>query len=283
MPQPLYAINSRGEKRLFSLNKVYWSAKRAGASSTLSKEITRTIRKEVFSGINTSDIFKRIKQLLLKKDNSSAIRFSLKSAMRKLGPTGFPFEQYIGEILKKLGFYVKTNQYLPGFCLTSHETDFIAQKGSLIYVGECKYRNLAGEMIHLKDVLANFARFTDILNGPFFKSKKYQNFKIKSIIINNKKFTNRAKKYSECMKVNLLGWKLPRNRGLEYLIEKHKLYPVTLLPSLKKYLTDIFVSEKMMLVSDILSINPQKFSRKFKIPEKFLNSLIKEAKTLLKN
>ena len=232
-------------------------------------------------GINTSDIFKRVKQLLLKKDNRSAIKFSLKAGMRKLGPTGFPFEKYVGEIFKKLGFRVKTNQYLPGRCLSNYEIDFIAQKDNLIYIGECKYRNLSGERVHSRDALANFARFIDILNGSYFKTKRYQTFKIKTLMVTNTKFTNQARKYSQCMDVELLGWRTPKNKGLEYLIEKHRLYPVTILPSLSKRLIDIFIAEKMMLAEDILNINMNKFAKKFRIPIKYLYPLIKEAQILL--
>ncbi len=283
MLKSLYVINSRGEKRLFSSHKVYRSAKRAGASSTLAKEIAGIIKKEVFPGINTSDIFKSVKQLLSKEDNRSAIKFSLKAGMRKLGPTGFPFEKYVGEIFKKLGFRVKINQYLPGRCLSNYEIDFVAQKDNLIYIGECKYRNLSGERVHSKDALANFARFIDILNGSYFKTKRYRTFKIRTLMATNTKFTNQARRYSQCMDVKLLGWRAPKNKGLEYLIEKHRLYPITILPSLSKRLIDIFIAERMMLAEDVLRISPQKFSKKFKIPLKFLNLLVGEAEILLKN
>jgi hypothetical protein len=201
--------------------------------------------------------------------------------MRKLGPTGFPFEKYVGEIFKRLGFKVKINQYLPGFCIRSYETDILAQKDKLIHIGECKYRNLAGERVHSKDALVNFARFVDILNGPYFKSKKYRNFTIKAMMVTNTKFTSRATDYSRCMNVELLGWRTPKNKGLECIIEEQKLYPITILPSLKGRLRDILVSEKIMLVEDILKTDPQKFAKQFKISMKSLSPLIKEAKILL--
>jgi len=277
----LYVINSRGDKELFSLQKVYRSARWAGASKELSRKIAKVIEKEVYSGIRTSEIFKKVKRLLRQKTPRVALRFNLKEGMRKLGPTGFPFEKFIGEIFRKLGFKVGINQHLPGSCLRDYEIDFLAEKGNLIYVGECKYRNFPGERVHSKDALASYARFLDILNGPFFKTKKYRNFKIKTILVTNTKFTNRAKNYSDCVDIETLGWKVPRNKGLEYLIEKEKLYPVTILPSLNKYLKDIFVFEKMMLVEDVLKVDPQKFSKRFKISVKYLYPLIKEAKTLL--
>lgn len=277
----LYVTNSKGGKELFSFRKVYESAKRVGASPTLAKEIAETIKREAFPGIKTSFIYKTVKKLLSKKVPKSALRFSLKSGMRKLGPTGFPFEKYIGEIFKRLGYKVKINRHLPGRCIRSYEIDFVAEKDKLIYVGECKYRKLFGDRVHSMDALANYARFLDILKSPYFKSTKYKNYKIKTIMATNTKFTSRALDYSHCVGIELLGWRCPKDKGLEYLIEKEKLYPITILPSLRGHLKDIFVSERIMLAKDVLRINPQKFAKKFKIPLKHFYSLIKEAKILL--
>jgi len=277
----LYVINSRGEKEPFSFGKVYNSAKRVGASPKLAKEIAETLRKEAFSGIKTSVLYKRIHRLLSKNVPNSALKFSLKYGMRELGPTGFPFEKYIGEVLKEHGFKVGINQFLSGFCLRDYEIDFVAEKERLVYVGECKYRNLPGERVHSGDVLENHARFLDILKGPYFKSKKYQGFEIKTMMVTNTKFTDRAKDYSYCTGIDLLGWRCPKDKGLEYLIEKGKLYPVTILPSLKGRLKNIFVSEKMMLAKDVLKIDPQWFAKKFKVQMKLIEPLIKEAKVLL--
>ena len=276
-----YILNSSGEKELFSFQKVYKSARRAGASEKLAQEIAEIIEKEIYPGIRTSEIFKKVKKLLRQKTLKTALRFNLKEAMRKLGPTGFPFEKFIGEIFKKLGFEVKLNQHLPGFCCADYEIDFLAKKNNLIYVGECKYRNFSGERVHSQEALANYARFLDILRGPCFKKEKCRNFKIKTMMVTNTKFTARAMNYSYCMNVELLGWRCPKNRGLEFLIEKQKLYPITILPSLKGYLKDIFVLRKIMLARDVLRIDPQKFAKRLKISPKGLYPLIKEAKILL--
>ncbi len=209
------------------------------------------------------------------------MKFNLKKAIQKLGPTGFPFEKFIGEIFQKLGYTVKINQFLPGKCIRDYEIDFIAQKDNLLYIGECKYRNLPGERVHSKDALANFARFLDILNSSYFNSKQYKNFKIKTILVTNTKFTKRTIDYSSCVGAELLGWRYPRNRGLEYLIESQGLYPITILSCLDKYMADYFVSKKIMLAQDILKIKPENLTRKLKIPKRKIDLLIKEARYLL--
>jgi len=274
----LYIINSTGEREPFSFQKVYRSARRAGASGVLAKEIAKTIEREAFSGIKTSEIFERVRKMLLRGAPRPALKFSLKKAMIKLGPTGFPFERYIGEIFSRMGYKVKLNQEVPGYCCRFYEIDFIAEKDGLIYIGECKYRHLAGGKVHSNVALSNYARFLDIEKGKFLNETK---LKFKSLLVTNAKLTKKATDYSECVGVELLGWNYPKKKGLEYLIESKKLYPITILPSLKRNLADVFAQRRMMLAEDILRINVRKFAKKTGISLKRLESLAKEARTLL--
>ena len=278
MSNSVYVINAQGEREPFSWQKVYQSARRAGASQELAKKIALIVEKEIYSGIKTDEIFKKIRRLLKKEAPCFALRFSLKEGMRKLGPTGFPFEKYVGEIFSKKGFKVRFNQYIPGFCAGPYEIDFLAQKDSLVYLGECKYRRLAGERIHLDIALANYARFMDIKKGNYFKGRKVQ---VKSILATNTKFTSQVIRFSRCVGAELLGWRYPKKRGLEYLIEKEGLYPITILPSLSRFLASIFIERKMMLAKDLLRINPKRFVKETNIPENRLLSLIREAGVLL--
>jgi len=277
----LDVINLNGEKEPFSFQKVYNSARRVGASKELAQDIAQVIKKQAYPGIKTSEIFSKVRKMLNSKTPKAALKFNLKKGIKKLGPTGFPFEKFIGEILKKLGYDVKINQYIPGHCIRSYEIDFIAHKKNTIYLGECKYRNLPGEKVHSKDALANYARFLDICNSPFFKSKEKEGFKVKTMMVTNTKFTQKTLDYFECIGINALGWRYPRTKGLEYLIENNKFYPITILPGLNSYLADFFVSEKMMLAQDILNIDIKKLSKKLKVPEKKILILKKQAEDLL--
>lgn len=276
-----YVFNSAGEREPFSPAKVYRSARRVGASRKLAQEIVQTIEREIRPGTKTVDIFQEVKKLLGRETPGAALRFSLKEGMRKLGPSGFPFEKFVGEIFKRLGFKVQTNVYLSGFCLGDYEIDCLAQKNNLVYVLECKYRNVAGDKVHLDNVLANQARFLDLLKGPDLKKGDYQNRRIKSIMVTNEKFTSRAISYSNCQGIELLGWKYPKRAGLEYLIERNNLYPVTILPSLKGYLKDVLVSRNIMLVENLLKTDPETFSRRLKVLPRHLYPILREARLLL--
>ena len=96
----MYIINSRGGKESFSQKKLYHSAKRAGVSDKSARMIAINIAKEIYPGIRTSEIFRKIKGLLQKESPVIALKFNIKESMRKLGPTGFPFEQFVAEIFR---------------------------------------------------------------------------------------------------------------------------------------------------------------------------------------
>jgi len=277
----LFVINASGEKEPFSSKKVYRSTRRAGASREVAQRITETIKREVYPNITTLEIFRRIKALLHRKAPKSALRFSIKEGIRKLGPTGFPFEKYIAEVLKSLGYKVRINQFLPGRCIKNYEIDFVAEKGKTVYVGECKYRHLSGERVRSSDALMNYARFMDITKGRYFKSKKRQGFAIKTMMITNTKFTNRTVRYARCIGFELLGWSYPRNRGLESLIETEKLYPITILPSFKGYLKEIFVQKRKMLACDLLNTPANKLAQILGVRQKEIEKLAREARILL--
>lgn len=254
---------------------------RVGAPRNLAQEITAIIEREIYPGIKTSEIFEKAKKLLSQKRKKSALRYNLRRGMRMLGPTGFIFEKYIGDVFEAMGFQVEIDQYLPGYCLDEYEIDLLARKGNLVYVGELKYRNIPGEKVHIQDVLANHARFMDIMRGPFFKKNRYKKCKIKTIMVTNEKFTDKAVSYADCSDIGLLGWNHPKGKGLEYFIEEKKLYPITVLSSLGGRLKDILVSERIMLIGELLNMNLQKFSKKYGIPLVKLYSAANEAKVLL--
>jgi len=278
MVNKIYVINSRGEKEFFSPRKVYQSARKAGASKQLAEKISQQIEKEVYPEIRTLRIFQKIKKLLSQESPRAALKFHLKQSLFKLGPSGFPFEKFIGEIFSNNGFKVKLNQIIQGKCL-SYEIDFLAQKDNFLYFGECKFRNRGESLIHSKVALANYARFLDIKEGNSLQKLKNPNWQ--TILVTNNKFSRATIKFSQCKKTGLLGWRYPKGKSLEKIIEEKRLYPITILPSFKKSFVPFFNSAKIMLAKDILQIDLEKFSQKSGLPLKKLLSLNKEAKILL--
>jgi hypothetical protein len=274
--QKIFVTNARGEQEPFSFRKVFTSAKRAGASSKIATEVALTIQEEMVPGMKTFEIFQKVKKILSEHDYTSAVRFNLKEAIRRLGPDGFSFEKYMASIFSKLGYRVVLNQHLKGRCVP-HEIDFVAENDSEIIIGECKYRISGGDRIDIKICLSNYATFLDLKEGYFKNSKK----ELKMLLVTNAKFTNHSIKYAQCAGIELLGWRFPVSGGLESMIESQNLYPITILPSFKGVLTNLLATHDRMLVSDLLNANIDELSRHTGVPKSKLATLIDEAKVLM--
>ena len=276
MSRKIFITNVQGERELFSLSKVYKSAKRVGATNQEAKKIAAVVEQEIYPGIKTTEIFMKVREMLEKKDQKSVMRFNLREAMRKLGPTGYSFEKYAGEIFKSMGYKVSLNLYIPGKCAT-YEIDFLAEKDNFVYIGECKYHALPEGKVDLQIALANCARFHDILATGKLTGKE-----VKSILVTNTKLTSEAIRFSECKDIDLLGWRYPREQGLEYLIESRNLYPLTILPSFSGRLSESLSNHKTMLVKNVLEMRDSEFPEKKEFYAEGFDNLVKEAEVLLK-
>lgn len=282
MSQNISVINLRGEKEPFSEKKVYQSARRVGASEQTAEKITEVIKDEVYDGIQTSEIFDRIKELLEKESSKLSMKFSLKEGMRKLGPTGYPFEKFVGEIFRRLGHKVELNLYLEGKCLDEYETDFLTEKEQQIKIGECKFRNRPQDsVIELDTVLAFQAQMQDLRNGNLFDRERFKNREISPILVTNTKFSGVATDYAKCVGIELLGWRTPDDKGLETIIDKNGFYPITILPSLDQETASEFLERKMALVQNLLELDQQEFLKESNLSKDKFDALKEEVKILL--
>jgi Holliday junction resolvase len=233
-------IKASGESQRFSTEKLYSSIKRAGAESRLAKDISKAVAKNIEGGADTGEILSQTLHSLQKENPILAARYNLKKAIMELGPAGFTFEKYVAEILKEYGYAVKTNKQVKGRC-ASHEIDVIAQKEGKRIMIECKYHNERGIRSDTKVALYTFARFLDV------KNTFHQPW-----LVTNTKCTNQAIRYARCAGLKIISWRYPRNESLEYLIEKKKLYPITILPLLTKYIKEKLVEGQILFIKDLL-------------------------------
>src|SRR3989344_922725 len=150
-----------GEVEPFSDAKLRNSLERAKVSREMIEEIVAHVRRELVSGSKTRDIYRHAFSLLRKRERPAAARYSLKRAIMELGPTGHPFENLVGELLKLRGFSVKVASIVQGLCV-SHEVDVVAEQGSRHIMVECKFHNEQGIKSDVKVALYVQARFEDI-------------------------------------------------------------------------------------------------------------------------
>ncbi len=272
-------LNSLGEREPLSQKKIYQSARRSGASKQLAQKVTSQIMSSVYDGITTKEIFQQIQSILLKEEKKAGIRYGLKEAIKKLGPSGFPFELFVAELFTKYGYFTKSNVVIRGCCI-EYEIDFIAQKERMFYLAECKYHN-DNQKIDVNVALIAYASFIDLLKGSYIRSLKSKKIEARRLLVTNTKFSSKAIKYANCVGINLLGWRYPKEGGLEYYIEKEKFYPLTILPSVNSFLASIFYRAKISSIHDLAKINSRQFASQYNIPIAQLNKIINEANLLL--
>lgn len=247
-------IKSSGEKVKFSLGKLKASLKHSGANHELVEEIVSKVKEELYEGISTNEIYNRAYGLLKKKKSVFASKYKLKKAIYELGPTGFPFERFVSQVLKYSGYTVEVGVVMKGICVT-HEIDVVAEKDELVTVIECKFHNEEGRNCNVKVPLYIHSRYTDVKSFWTMKTKQHKSLD-KGWVVTNTRFTEDALKYGQCADLYLLSWDYPKNDGLKNRIDRLGLYPITV----SSLLSD---REKQFLLSRDVVLCRQLFKDKF--------------------
>jgi hypothetical protein len=139
MGQNFQVVKASGVMEPFDEEKLRKSLRRSGAEDALINQIIRELSDQWHDGITTKSIFKRAFKMLKRRNRPYAARYTLKQAMFDFGPSGFPFEDFVAEVLKSQGYEVETRKILPGACIR-HEMDVVAQKENLVLsVGASEY------------------------------------------------------------------------------------------------------------------------------------------------
>ncbi|HBU76650.1 MAG TPA: ATPase [Muricauda sp.] len=225
-------IKASGEKAPFQMEKVRRSLERAGANEITINEIVKNIEDIVFDGMTTKKIYQMAFKMLKRKSRVSASKYKLKKALMELGPSGYPFEKFVGKLLEHEGFQTQVSSIIQGSCVT-HEVDVIAQKDKKHYMIECKYHSDQGRFCNVKIPLYIHSRFLDVEK----QWEKQQGHKTKfhqGGVYTNTRFTTDAIQYGTCVGLMLTSWDYPEGNGLKERIDKSGLHPLTSLTTLTK-------------------------------------------------
>lgn len=215
MGRPVFVIKATGEREPFSEEKVISSLVKAGATLEMAREIVERIKPHLYQNIPTFEVYSAVMKLLKKKQQGLAEKYNLKKAIMDLGPTGYPFEQYVAAVLREIGYTAEVNKIVQGKCV-AHEVDIVA-KNKEKYMIECKFHGIPGGRTDIKVALYVYARFLDV---------RHQGFDVPWLITNTK-VTSEVKAYANCVGMKVTAWDYPEGEGLNEMIDKSGLYPVT--------------------------------------------------------
>lgn len=248
----LEITKSSGEKAKFSLVKLRNSLKRTGANKETVDQIIDKVRDELYQGISTGEIYNRAFALLKKKESYLASKYKLKKAIYELGPTGFPFENFIAAIYKYSGYKVEVSKILHGKCV-SHEIDVIAHKNGETIIMECKFHSQQGLKCNVKIPLYIAARFKDVKD--YWDSKPHKTDLNGGWVVTNTRFTEDAMQYGRCVGLKLLSWDYPMEDALKDKIDRLGLYPITVSTLLTNREKQFLLGREVVLCRELIDDN----------------------------
>ena len=226
----VFIVKASGEREPFSEAKLIRSLERVKASPTIIDKVLADIGERLKDGMPVSEIYRRAFSILHRHQRRTALGYSLKKAIFQLGPTGYPFEKLVAGILRLQGFSVETGRIVKGYCVT-HEVDVSAVKDERHILVECKFHNRQGLKSDVKVALYVQARFEDIQKKwqtePESTHKYHETW-----LVTNTRLTSDAIQYANCVGMKAIGWSYPPENGLQQLMDRAGLYPVTCLASL---------------------------------------------------
>lgn len=234
MAKQVFITKGDGEKELFDSEKLRASLTRAHATVFVIDEIVNTIEKEIRDGMSTSHIYDRAFKILNEKSKASAAKYSLRRSILNLGPTGFPFEEYVAQIFAAKGYKTRTGQIMKGKCVT-HEVDVVAWNADNLLLTEVKFHNQTGIKTDTKVALYVKSRFDDLYSEKFNLDGEERKM-TRGLLITNTKFTENSKHYSRCVGTfDMISWDYPEKGNLYDMIEETNLHPMTCVPLLTQH------------------------------------------------
>lgn len=246
-----FITKASGERHVFSEDKLRVSLLRSGASMSSVNNIIEAVISKLYDGITTAEIYRLAFSMLKKQGKGPAAKYKLKNALMELGPTGFPFEQFIARVFQHMGFETQTGKLLEGKCVR-HEVDVVAYKGTERQLIECKFHQQKGIFCDVKIPLYIHSRFADI-KEQITKTEEGRTWSLTGWVATNTHFTKDAISYGVCVGLKLLGWDFPAKDSLRELVDQYGLHPLTCLTTITRQEKQQLLEKQIVLCSELMN------------------------------
>jgi hypothetical protein len=223
-------IKSDGSKEPFDARKLRDSLISARASLEVADEIVAAITATIQPNDTTARIYQAAHKLLAKRERPVASRYGMRRSLLELGPSGFPFERFIGVLYRAEGYIVMVGEMMYGSCV-SHEVDVVAWNDVDLIALEAKFHNDLSFKTDTKVVLYVKARVEDLQTHPHKIAGKNR-MVTRGAVATNTKFTDTAETYAACVGIELLSWETPRGNNLYDRMSRFGIVPNSSLTSL---------------------------------------------------
>ncbi|NQU87463.1 MAG: restriction endonuclease [Mariniphaga sp.] len=269
-------VKRDGERVLFNPEKLKQALQSAGAGPDEQKIITERVTQKLYDGIPTGKIYKMAFDLLKRESFKMAARYKLKKAIMELGPTGFPFEKFVGKILESMEYTVETGVIIQGKCV-QHEVDVVARKPGEMLMIECKFHSDYQKNSSVQVPLYIQSRFLDVKAS--WEKQYGHDIRYRGGVVTNTRFSDDAVKYGICAGLLVISWDYPVGNGLKHLIDKTGLHPLTSMISLTKAQKHWLLEKGIVLCSELAK--NQGLLQEMEIPERQRIKILREAESLI--
>jgi len=276
LKKDILITKASGQVVPFSEEKLRNSLIRSGADNDQIEKILNEISDKLFEGMSTKKLYRLAFNMLKGNSSHLAAKYHLKRAIMELGPSGYPFEKFIGELLKRQGYSVTVGEIVKGKCV-NHEIDVIALADHHHFMIECKYHNLQGIICDVKIPLYIQSRFKDV-EAEWLKQPGHDKMVHQGWVVTNTKFSTDAIKYGNCIGLKLLGWDYPAKESLKALIDNFGLYPVTCLTTLSHSEKQKLLDKKIVLCQEVFA--DEKLLHDIDMKESRIKNTMKEVEQL---
>ncbi len=243
-----------GELVPFEPKKLRHSLSKSEASEEEVDKVFERIQPRLYNGITTRELYELAFDLLKNHRDSYAARYSLKKALRDLGPEGFYFEKWIGKLFANAGYQTITGKTVQGHAVT-HEIDVIATKNEMMLAIECKFRNDVDAKISVTTPMYFISRVKDIKGLSFSFFETPQEF-TDGWLVTNAYLTSDSIRFGEYYNLNMLAWDYPPQNNIKNQVDNLALYPVTCLTNLNGMEKSTLLKNGCILVKDLVE-NPE--------------------------
>lgn len=273
----MHIRKSTGELVPYNPNKIRKTLRRAGANKNIIDRLLTHIEQHVYDGMTTKELYAAVNRELKKNALHIAQRYNLRSALLRLGPAGFKFEKYVASILRSYGFEAITPELeMRGRCVR-HEIDVVATKDGTCAMIEAKFRNNFGDSVNLKDTMATWSRFTDLVDGADEGTcRRFDEV----WVMTNGRFSDRALRFGLCKGMRMVGWNT-KEHSLAKMVDHASLYPVTALGHLRQWELDRLANKGLMLCREVADYGPERIATTLDVSRSRASRIFKECRAIV--
>jgi len=218
------------------------SLKRSGLNLKMREKIVHEVG-GIENYFSTKDLHKATYKAILKHSKLYAANYNIKQAIYNLGPTGYPFEILCAQMLEAKGYKTKVSCMVRGVNVR-HEVDVIAQRDDQNIYCECKFHSQKLSKNNIKVPLYVHSRYLDIKDANPHLTFKYALF-------SNTDFSKDAIKYAKGVDLLLYSMNYPKKDTFCNIIKKYKVYPVSVLKSLRVKDFKALLDNKIVVIKQV--------------------------------